>query len=96
MKTIITTLLFIGSITCFAADMGEKIEATTTSGDKVILSPNGRWEYVDTKKATTAAKIAKEYPENQVCPPEAQGGWFGTRCIMPGDKAFNRRSRIGK
>lgn len=96
MKTIIAALLFLASAACFAADMGEKIEATTANGDKVILSPNGRWEYVDTQKASSAAKIAKEYPENQGCPPGAQGGWFGTKCIMPGDKAFNRRSRIGK
>lgn len=44
----------------FAADMpGEKMEATTSAGDKVVLHPNGR-------------------------------------CILPGDKDFNRRSMIGK
>ncbi len=80
----------------FANNLGEVINATTDSGDKVILKPNGRWDYIDTEKAAAAAEIAKEYPENKVCPPGSQGGWFGTKCILPGDKAFNRKSRIGK
>lgn len=80
----------------FAADMGVEINATTVDGDKVILKPNGRWEYIDTQKASEAAKVAKQYPENQGCPPGSQGGSFGTKCILPGDKAFNRKSRIGK
>lgn len=79
-----------------AADPGQPIEAITTNGDKVLLKPNGRWTFVDEKKAAEAEEIAKQYPENNVCPPGAQGGWFGTKCIMPGDKAFNRKSRIGK
>jgi len=79
-----------------AADLGHTIEATTTNGDKVLLKPNGRWAFTDEKKAAEAEKIANQYPENKVCPPGAQGGWFGTKCIMPGDKAFNRKSRIGK
>ena len=81
---------------CVAADPGHTIEATTTSGDKVLLNPNGRWTFIDEKKAVEAKKIANQYPENKVCPPGAQGGWFGTKCILPGDKAFNRKSRIGK
>ena len=34
------------------------IEATTAGGDKVLLHPNGRWEFVDTKKADAAKKTA--------------------------------------
>jgi hypothetical protein len=96
MKLIILTLLFLTSLSSYAEDLGQKIEATTLNGDKVILLPNGRWEYVDRTKATEAGEIAKQYPENQVCPPGSQGGYFGTRCILPGDKDFNRGSRIGK
>ncbi len=92
--SIVFAFLHVG--TSFAEDMGQTIEATTANGDQVVLKPNGRWEYVDVKKAEAAAKIAKKYPENNVCPPNAQGGWFGTKCILPGDKAFNRGSRIGK
>ena len=51
----------------FAADVpGEKMEATTSAGDQVILHPNGRWEFVDAGKAKVAKEIAKQYPENQV------------------------------
>jgi hypothetical protein len=80
----------------FANDMGNTIEATTANGDKVLLKPNGRWEFIDPEKAKKAEKIAKQYPENNVCPPGSQGGWFGTKCILPGDPGFNRKSRIGK
>ena len=69
------------------------IEATTPSGDKVLLHPNGRWEYVDKKKADDARQVAQQYPENQGCPPGSQGGLFGVgRCIKPGDKDYNRGS----
>jgi hypothetical protein len=69
------------------------VEATTTGGEKVLLHPNGRWEYVDTAKASEAKKIANTYPENQTRPVDAQGCLFGIgRCIMPGDKDYNRGS----
>ncbi|MBI2294552.1 MAG: hypothetical protein HYU76_00560 [Betaproteobacteria bacterium] len=71
--------------------VAQPIEATTATGEKVLLHPNGRWEYVDQKKAAEARKIAERYPENQGCPPGSQGGLFGIgRCIMPGDKDYNR------
>jgi hypothetical protein len=72
---------------------GAPVEATTAGGDKVLLHPNGRWEYVDQKKAEQARAVAQQFPENQGCPPGSQGGLFGIgRCIMPGDKDFNRGS----
>jgi tRNA(Leu) C34 or U34 (ribose-2'-O)-methylase TrmL len=74
----------------FAAD-GELIDATTASGEKVRLHPNGRWEYVDAQKAAAAKVVAEQYPENQLRPQAAQGCMFGIgRCIMPGDKDYNR------
>ncbi len=67
------------------------IEATTPGGDKVLLHPNGRWEYLDPKRAEQARQVARQYPENQGCPPGSQGGLFGIgRCIPPGDKDYNR------
>jgi hypothetical protein len=69
------------------------VEGTTAAGDKVLLHPNGRWEYVDQKKAEQARTVARQYPENQGCPPGSQGGAFGVgRCIPPGDKDYNRGS----
>ena len=76
---------------------GEKIEATTATGEKVVLHPNGRWEYMDADKAKAAKEIAQQYPENQVCPPGWRGGLMGIgRCVPPTDKDFNRGSMIGK
>lgn len=69
----------------------ELIEATTASGEKVRLHPNGRWEYADAQKAAAAKVLADQYPENQLRPQAAQGCLFGIgRCIMPGDKDYNR------
>ena len=83
--------LATSGITSGAEPSGTPVEATTATGDKVLLHPNGRWEYVDPKKAEQARKVAVQYPENQVCPPGAQGGLLGFgRCIMPGDKDYNR------
>ena len=67
------------------------LEATTAAGDRVLLHPNGRWEFVDAGKAEAARKVAEEYPENKVRPVDAQGGFFGVgRTILPGDKDYNR------
>jgi hypothetical protein len=69
------------------------IEATTAAGEKVMLHPNGRWEYANSVKAAEAKKIANTYPENHARPVDAQGCLFGLgRCIMPGDKDYNRGS----
>jgi hypothetical protein len=69
------------------------LEAVTGTGDKVLLHPNGRWEFVDAKKAEIAKKVAEQYPENKLVPEGAQGGLFGVgRKILPGDKDYNRGS----
>lgn len=99
MKTMYALLagLLIFATPLSAAEPTELIEATTANGDAVKLHPNGRWEYVDTKKAEQAAVVAKQFPENQVCPPGSQGKFLGFgRCIPPGDKDFNRGSLSGK
>lgn len=62
-----------------------------------MLHPNGRWEFIDEKKAIQAREIAKQFPENQGCPPGTQGGFLGFgRCIPIGDKDYNRGSLSGK
>lgn len=92
---ILISLLYLHPV--WAEELGQDIEASTASGDTVILHPNGRWEFIDTHKAIQAKAIANQYPENKVCPPGSQGGLMGIgRCILPGDKAFNRGSMIGK
>ncbi len=84
--------LALGALIFFASQaLAQPIEATTASGDNVLLYPNGRWEYVDVQKAAAAKNIANEYSENQGCPPGTQGGLFGIgRCVKPGDKDYNR------
>jgi hypothetical protein len=66
------------------------IQATTAAGEKVILLPNGRWEYADPKKAEPQRKAQAEQRERER---NAQGGLFGLgRTIQPGDKDYNRGS----
>lgn len=99
MKTMYALLagLLIFASPLIAEESTETIDAKTANGDAVKLHPNGRWEYVDTKKAEQAAVVAKQFPENQVCPPGSQGKFLGFgRCIPPGDKDFNRGSLSGK
>ena len=86
-------LLTASGLAAGAESRGTTVEATTPTGDKVLLHPNGRWEYVDQKKAEQARAVSQQYPENQGCPPGSQGGLLGVgRCIPPGDKDFNRGS----
>jgi hypothetical protein len=88
-----TTLSLVICSGAGADDGKGSIEATTTGGDKVLLHPNGRWEYLNPQKAASAREVAGQYPENQGCPPGSQGGFLGFgRCIPPGDKDYNRGS----
>jgi len=81
------------AVAAAAAPADVPIEATTAQGDRVLLHPNGRWEYVNPQKAEAARKVAEQYPENKGCPPGAQGGFLGFgRCVVPGDKDYNRGS----
>ena len=78
----------------FAAAAGAQqgvIDATTVAGEKVRLLPDGRWEYVDPKKAEPQRKARVEEEERER---KAQGGWLGFgRKIYEGDKDFNRGSQ---
>lgn len=91
-------LVFAAIGPAFAADAPaaldrKPLEATTVQGEKVLLHPNGRWEFLDAKKAEEAKKVAEQYPENRTRPVDAQGGLAGFgRIIMPGDKDYNRGS----
>lgn len=90
----ILLLLMLAAGSALAADLDRTpVEATTAAGEKVRLYPNGRWEYVDAKKAAVAQEVAAQYPENRTRPIDAQGGWLGFgRTVMPGDKDYNRGS----
>lgn len=93
---LLSSLLALSSLVpALAADNLDRtpVEATTAAGDKVRLYPTGKWEFVDGAKAAEARKRAEQYPENQVRPIEAQGGWVpGSKMLMPGDKDYNRGS----
>ncbi|WP_341928859.1 hypothetical protein [Methyloversatilis discipulorum] len=89
MKTVAVLLMALVSAGALAGE-GVVIEATTAAGDKVELMPDGRWRFVDAAKQAEAKKVADTYPQNHLRPEGAQGGWFGTRTILPGDKDCNR------
>ncbi len=89
MKTLAAVLMLLASV-CAQAGEGAVIEATTAAGDRVELMPDGRWRFIDQAKQAEAKKVADSYPQNQLRPEGAQGGWFGTRTLLPGDKDYNR------
>jgi len=93
-KAAALAILFLAAGQAATADLDRTpLEATTAAGEKVRLFPNGRWEYVDAKKAADAQQVAAQYPENKTRPIDAQGGWLpGTRTVMPGDRDYNRGS----
>ena len=85
-RTAALTIAVLFAANALAEDAA--IEATTASGEKVRLLPNGRWEYVDPKKAEPQRKAAAEELERER---SAQGGWFGLgRKVYPGDPDYNR------
>jgi hypothetical protein len=89
-----------------AAHAQAPIEATTPAGDRVLLHPDGRWEYADPAKRAaspkpappaTAAPAGATPVAAGACPPGAQGQLFGVgRCVAPGDGEYNRGSLSGK
>lgn len=89
MKICAALLMVLASAGALAGE-GAVIEATTVAGDRVELMPDGRWRFVDQAKQAEAKKVADTYPQNHLRPEGAQGGWFGTRTLLPGDKDYNR------
>lgn len=98
----IKPLRIVGFAVCLGAqgislaEDARPVEATTATGEKVLLHPNGRWEFVDRAKQAEAKKVADQYPENQTRTPGAQGGWLFGRTVPPGDPDYNRGSISGK
>jgi len=91
-KRLLLAALALSAVAAAAAET-PPLEAVTGAGERVLLHPNGRWEYVDAAKAAAAKKLAEQFPENRVRPVEGQGGWFGIgRVVMPGDPDYNRGS----
>jgi hypothetical protein len=102
--------LAAAALAATAAGAQAPIEATTGSGERVLLHPDGRWEYADPAKraaspkpasptaATPAGGTAAATPVAAgACPPGSQGQLFGVgRCVAPGDGEYNRGSLSGK
>jgi hypothetical protein len=75
----------------------EDIVAKTSSGDEVILHPNGYWEYVDTQKAAVAKTKVEKIAREEGCPRGTRASFFGIgRCIPNDDPALKRGSLSGK
>jgi hypothetical protein len=96
-RAILTVVLLCATHVALAADP-PPVEATTGTGDKVRLFPNGRWEYVDVKKAEAQKPVVQAFDKKQDDEKSReQGGLFGLgRKIKPGDPDYNRGSLSGK
>lgn len=89
--------LLLGALGAWALAAGAQapVEATTAGGDKVLLHPDGRWEYADPKKRAESPRPAPAAAQPAAAP--TQGGLFGVgRTIAPGDPDYSRGSLSGK
>ena len=74
------------------------IEATTSSGEKVRLMPDGRWEWVEQKKAAVQQERRRQEVEQRQAELKRErsaqgGGLLGLgRTLHEGDKDYNRGS----
>ncbi|HSC26819.1 MAG TPA: hypothetical protein VLD67_06070, partial [Vicinamibacterales bacterium] len=72
------------------------------AGDRVLLHPDGRWEYADPAKRAAAPPAAAAPAITTplaagACPPGSQAQLFGIgRCVTPADTDYNRGSLSGK
>jgi hypothetical protein len=81
-------LIFAALFAASAWAQSGPVDATTASGEKVKLHPDGRWEYADPVKAEPQRKAREAEAERER---NSQGGLFGLgRKIQPGDKDYNR------
>ena len=98
MKRAVLTVAWLCATQLALAGDPTPLEATTGGGDKVRLFPNGRWEYVDAKKAEVQKPVVQAYEKKQdEDKSREQGGLFGLgRKIKPGDPDYNRGSLGGK
>jgi len=93
MKKICPVILLLIALPALAQQKLD-VEATTTGGQKVILHPDGHWDFADGPQPAVESKPAQPtttQSASQGCPPGWQGGLLGFgRCIPPGDKDYNR------
>ncbi len=69
----------------------DALEATTARGEKVRLFPNGRWEYLDQKKAEVQRKEVDAERARERGAQGSIGSVLGIgRPIYEGDKEYNR------
>jgi hypothetical protein len=92
----------LGLLLCAGSALAQQgvIEATTSSGEKVRLLPDGRWEFVDGQKAAVqkAERQVEAKKQEEVRQAEIKrergaqgGGVLGIgRTVYEGDKDYNR------
>jgi hypothetical protein len=90
MKTFCTWVLLAYLLGAGASRAQPALEATTATGEKVRLFPNGRWEYAEEKKAAVQRQAAEAETARER---SGQGGFLGFgRRVYEGDKDYNRGS----
>ena len=83
---------------CAAHGQPGVIEASTASGEKVRLMPDGRWEWVEQKKAAVQQQQRRQEDEQRQAELRRErnaqgGGLIGVgRTLYEGDKDYNRGS----
>jgi hypothetical protein len=109
-RAMMNAWLLLAALAMGAAHAQAPIEATTPAGERILLHPDGRWEYADPAQRAASPKPAPAAaaPAAPVaaaatpvaagaCPPGSQGHLLGIgRCVTPGDADYSRGSLSGK
>lgn len=90
------------AVSAAALAQGGAVEATTATGERVRLLPDGRWEWVDGQKAALqrSERAAEARREEEARAAQARrergaqgGGLIGLgRTVYEGDRDYNRGS----
>ena len=91
-RSMAVAFLFGSGLSCVVAGspalaQEQPVDATTASGERVRLFPNGRWEYANEQKAVVQRQALEAESARERA---AQGGLLGGRRLYEGDKDFNR------
>jgi hypothetical protein len=88
--------LLVISLNACADEVPNKFEAVTDSGEKVVLFPDGHWEFADQKKAAIAKQEIKQIQNKNTCPPGTLESFFGLGCLIQSDAGVNHDAPHGK
>ncbi|HZV62886.1 MAG TPA: hypothetical protein VFF75_10745 [Methylophilaceae bacterium] len=79
--SLILGLLLIA--TAMAEEVPAGIQAVTSSGDAVVLHPNGRWEFVDARRLLKPRRSLSSFQKTRAALPVCKVAFWVTAAAFP-------------